>query len=238
MLFGRTDRYPSGIATHPLSREDVYTDLRSAHNTHRYGVFVYTPLSTRCYATYLGTVLLFHVPGTVTLFQLQLLCSRYSYMSHVPCYMSLCTEHTQHTQHVPCSSSLNRYFVTQQTQCSMFHIRIFCLRHILRDGCSHVLITNMFVNLREVTGQSGDLIAFAWTFLRNVHFLDHISTLRPQGKQLDAPYAHLLGLPATQTTGERPGAWGDYQVTPNPSNRKEGKHTVVPRRGGFAKVAS
>ena len=153
-------------------------------------------------------------------------------MPHVPCYMSLCTEHTQHTQHVPCSSSLNRYFVTQQTQCSMFHIRIFCLRHILRDGCSHVLITNMFVNLREVTGQSGDLIAFAWTFIRNVHFLDHISTLRPQGKQLDAPYAHLLGLPATQTTGERPGAWGDYQVTPNPSNRKEGKHTVCTPAGG------
>ena len=116
MLFGRTDRYPSGVATHPLSREDVYTDLRSAHNTHQYGVFVYTPLFTRWYAVYLGTVLLFHVPCTEHTQHVPCAVT----LLHVPCSMLLCTEHTQHTQHVPCSSSFVQLLC--YATYSMFHV--------------------------------------------------------------------------------------------------------------------
>ena len=39
VLFGRTNRYPGAVTTLPLSREDVYTDKRSARNGHRTGNF-------------------------------------------------------------------------------------------------------------------------------------------------------------------------------------------------------
>ena len=153
MLFGRTDR--SHLASLP--------PIKQRRRLHRPTLCPqHTSVRRFCLHTIVHTLLRnilryssvvpcsrysYSVPGTVTLFQVQL---------HVTCSMSHFTLYGTNATHATCSmfQFFEPLLVTRQTQCSMFHIRIFCLRHIPRDGCSHVLITNMLVNLREVTGQS------------------------------------------------------------------------------------
>ena len=47
---------------------------------------------------------------------------------------------------------------------------------------------------------------------------------------------YLFGIPATQTTGERPGAWDDSPVTPNPNKQKGGITRRSPTNGGVANM--